>query len=97
MAREVTVCSPGAGDQSRCQDRHAKSDLLSSRVAFIHGPLSILTSTAAMGAGPHAIPSIRKRPFWDVTLAGAAFSDMRPTDVSVTVFLPSRSTSRTVT
>ena len=35
MARDVTVCSPGVGDQSRCQDRQAKSDLLSSRLAFV--------------------------------------------------------------
>src|SRR3954447_12642985 len=87
IARDVTVCSPGAGDQSKCQARHAKSDLLSSSVAFIQDPLSILTSTAAIGAGPHTMPSIRKRPFWDVTLAGADFSNMRPTDVSVTVLV----------
>jgi len=45
-----------AGDQSRCQARQANSDLLSSSVAFIHGLLSILTSTALTGVGPPCHP-----------------------------------------
>ena len=60
MAREVTVCSPGAGvGQSRDQIFQANSaSSVGSIVAGCQGPSSICTSTLSIGA-PQAAPVIR--------------------------------------